>query len=100
MLSHKQILRQELECKFILNVMGKRKGREKGRLPGKKAEARDCGGDLELNPSGNSGKNILPWGEDAGVLTEQPQHSLVENCSRFHFPRQRNAGHGKDDGEG
>lgn len=56
MLSHKQILRQELECKFILNVMGKRKGREKGRLPGKKGEAGDCGGDLELNPSGNSGK--------------------------------------------
>lgn len=56
MLSHKQILRQELECKFILNVMGKRKGTEKGRLPGRKGEARDCGGDLELNPSGNSGK--------------------------------------------
>lgn len=60
---HRQTLRQELECKFILNVMGVGAGRETGRLPGKAGEDSDCCGDLEPKPSGKSGRiSYVGWG--------------------------------------
>lgn len=79
---HRQTLRQELECKFILNVMGVGAGRETGSLPGKAGEDSDCCGDLSLSPLGSM-EGFPMWGEGNGAFPETPHHSLVEDCSHF-----------------